>query len=90
MYMDDFEGYAPPPMRVYVVRHGETEENRKGIVQGQLDTKLNAAGVQQAKCVARALKDVPFVVALSSDLERAVQVRLFRSLFKLRNVEANV
>jgi len=71
--MDDLDGYAPPPMRVYVVRHGETEENRKGVVQGQLDTKLNATGVLQAKCVAKALKDVPFVVALSSDLERAVQ-----------------
>lgn len=60
--------------RIYIVRHGETDENRTGIIQGQLDTQLNAAGVQQAHLVAEALKDVPFAMAFSSDLGRAVKV----------------
>ncbi|KAH7343272.1 hypothetical protein B0J17DRAFT_641683 [Rhizoctonia solani] len=29
---------------VYVIRHGETNENRLGIIQGQMDTQLNDAG----------------------------------------------
>ncbi|KAI0707771.1 phosphoglycerate mutase-like protein [Earliella scabrosa] len=57
--------------RVYIVRHGETDHNREGIMQGQLDTALNAAGVEQARLAADALEDVPFGVAYSSDLERA-------------------
>ncbi|KAI9065381.1 phosphoglycerate mutase-like protein [Trametes sanguinea] len=57
--------------KVYIVRHGETEENRRGVMQGQLDTPLNAAGVRQAALAADALADVPFGAAYSSDLQRA-------------------
>ncbi|KAI8989772.1 phosphoglycerate mutase-like protein [Trametes punicea] len=57
--------------RVYIVRHGETDENRHGIIQGQLDTPLNATGVHQAELAADALADVPFGAAYSSDLQRA-------------------
>ncbi|KAI0780579.1 phosphoglycerate mutase-like protein [Trametes elegans] len=60
--------------RVYIVRHGETDHNRQGIIQGQLDTPLNAAGVRQAAQAADALEDVPFAPrggAYSSDLLRA-------------------
>ncbi|KAI0373013.1 phosphoglycerate mutase-like protein [Pilatotrama ljubarskyi] len=61
--------------KVYIVRHGETDHNRQGIIQGQLDTPLNAAGVRQAQLAADALEDVPFEsdggAAYSSDLQRA-------------------
>jgi probable phosphoglycerate mutase len=56
------------------VRHGETDENRKKIIQGQLDFKLNALGKQQALVVAKALEHVPFTHAFSSDLSRAQEV----------------
>jgi 2,3-bisphosphoglycerate-dependent phosphoglycerate mutase len=59
-------------VRVYIVRHGETEENRQGIIQGQLDTQLNSEGEKQADLAAKALKDVPFDICYSSDLRRAV------------------
>ncbi|KAI9458261.1 phosphoglycerate mutase-like protein [Russula earlei] len=58
-------------VRIYITRHGETEENEQGIVQGQLDTALNAEGEKQADLVAKALKDVPFDACYSSDLRRA-------------------
>ncbi|KAJ7286368.1 phosphoglycerate mutase-like protein [Mycena rebaudengoi] len=58
---------------VYVVRHGETQENREGIIQGQLDTALNDTGVEQARLVANALRAVPFDFAYSSDLVRALK-----------------
>jgi probable phosphoglycerate mutase len=57
--------------RVYIVRHAETEENKQKIIQGQLDTILNSEGERQADLVAKALKDVPFDVAYSSNLKRA-------------------
>ncbi|KIY71066.1 phosphoglycerate mutase-like protein [Cylindrobasidium torrendii FP15055 ss-10] len=57
--------------RVYLVRHGETESNRQEIVQGQLDTALNEQGLNQAKILGLALKDIPFDLGYSSDLSRA-------------------
>ena len=62
--------------RFYLVRHGETEENRLGIMQGQMDTKLNEAGIWQARLTARALESVEFIEAYSSDLSRATKVRI--------------
>lgn len=59
---------------VYLVRHGETTENRAGIMQGQRDTELNAAGLEQAQLAANALENVRFAAAHSSDLSRAVKV----------------
>jgi len=60
-----------PPVRVYLIRHGETDANRNGIMQGQLDTALNANGWAQAQAVAQSLRDVPFAKAFSSDAQRA-------------------
>ncbi|KAI0063398.1 phosphoglycerate mutase-like protein [Artomyces pyxidatus] len=57
--------------RVYIVRHGETDENRQAIIQGQFDSHLNAKGIEQGKRVAEALRAVPFTAAFTSDLVRA-------------------
>lgn len=57
--------------RVYLVRHGETQANRDGIIQGQQDTQLNALGVEQARIVGEALKEEEIGCAFSSDLSRA-------------------
>lgn len=62
-------------LRVYVVRHGETEANKEGMIQGHLDTALNEEGVRQVELVAERLKDVPFKLAFTSDLQRAKKVR---------------
>ena len=61
--------------RIYIVRHGETQENHSGIIQGQLDTELNDTGRRQANLVARALQEIPFDFAHTSDLKRAADVR---------------
>ena len=58
--------------RVYIVRHAETEENKQKIIQGHLDTNLNSEGERQADLVAKVLKDIPFDVAYSSNLKRAM------------------
>jgi probable phosphoglycerate mutase len=61
-------------VRVYIVRHGETTENRMGIIQGQLDTELNDEGKRQAQVTALALKNEAFNLAFSSDSHRAMDV----------------
>ncbi|TCD70924.1 hypothetical protein EIP91_000830 [Steccherinum ochraceum] len=62
---------TPSAIRIYIVRHGETDANRLGILQGQMDTPLNANGVLQAEQTAEALERVRFVGAYASDLQRA-------------------
>ncbi len=58
-------------MRLWFIRHGETEHNINGIFQGQLDTELTDVGRRQAEATARALARVPFARILASDLKRA-------------------
>ncbi|MEZ4523725.1 MAG: histidine phosphatase family protein [Thermomicrobiales bacterium] len=58
-------------MRLWLVRHGETQHNLDGIFQGQLDTPLTERGVQQARLTAEALTHIPFARICSSDLMRA-------------------
>ncbi|KAJ7137825.1 histidine phosphatase superfamily [Mycena epipterygia] len=62
-----------PVARIYVIRHGETQENRESVVQGQLNTQLNDTGLAQARRVADALRSVHFDAAYSSDLARALK-----------------
>jgi broad specificity phosphatase PhoE len=46
-----------PP--IYFIRHGETDWNRQGLIQGWTDIPLNERGHAQAKAVAQALIAVP-------------------------------
>ena len=54
--------------RVFLVRHGQTEYNAKGRMQGQLDTDLSPVGVQQAKVTAQMLGDKRIARVIASDL----------------------
>ncbi|GAA5987834.1 hypothetical protein JCM5350_003164 [Sporobolomyces pararoseus] len=58
---------------VSIVRHGETDHNKAGIIQGHLDTPLNSQGEAQARHTAKWLKQngTRFDRAYSSDLSRA-------------------
>lgn len=58
-------------MKLYIVRHGETDNNRNGIIQGIIDTPLNSTGINQAKELKEKLKDVKFDLVISSPLQRA-------------------
>lgn len=60
--------------RVYLIRHGETDANVQKIIQGHLDTQLNATGKRQAQIVGETLRSVRFVAAFTSDLSRAREV----------------
>ena len=58
-------------MRLIITRHGETEENLAGIIQGHLPGTLSEEGIKQAKKLAERLKDEKINVIFSSDLARA-------------------
>lgn len=58
-------------MKIYLVRHGETEWNKEYRLQGQADTRLNDYGRELAQITAEALKDIPFDVIYHSPLSRA-------------------
>ena len=59
--------------RILLVRHGETDWNASGRIQGHSDTPLNAAGRQQAQRVAQRLAREPIRALYSSDLSRAFE-----------------
>jgi len=59
--------------RLCLVRHGETEWNAEGRVQGQLDIPLSTIGLAQAKATAGALAGERFDAIWSSDLVRVRQ-----------------
>lgn len=58
---------------ILLVRHGETVWNQQARMQGQQDSPLTATGLQQARQLARRLKQVRFNALYSSDLGRAHQ-----------------
>jgi 2,3-bisphosphoglycerate-dependent phosphoglycerate mutase len=63
----------PALTHVIMVRHGETEWNRAGRVQGMLDSRLSERGLAQAHAVARALAHESIDLVYASDLGRAQQ-----------------
>ncbi len=60
-------------MKVYLVRHGETEWNSMRKLQGQTDIPLNNYGIELAEITAKALDDIDFDYIYSSPLIRAIQ-----------------
>jgi len=60
--------------KIYLIRHGQTEFNRMGIVQGSgIDTSLNDLGRSQAKAFFHRYQHVPFDRIYTSALKRTVE-----------------
>nr|WP_315421545.1 histidine phosphatase family protein [uncultured Pedobacter sp.] len=59
---------------IYIIRHGETELNRQGIVQGRgINSDLNDLGRAQAEAFYQKYKEIPFDKIYTSDLKRTWQ-----------------
>lgn len=56
--------------RIYLYRHGETEENRRHILQGLMPGTLTEEGKQQIERSVDSLKELAFDLILCSDLKR--------------------
>jgi len=57
---------------LYLVRHGETVDNARQVMQGQTQGELNEEGIRQARELALRLKDEPIDVFVASDLRRSI------------------
>lgn len=63
-------------MNLYIVRHGETNENIGKIMQGNMDTLLNERGKQQAHEASLLLKDIDFKQVYSSPKSRTKETAM--------------
>jgi phosphoserine phosphatase len=62
---------AAAPVEIYLIRHGETEWNERGLFQGTADIPLSERGREQAEALRERLRGVGFDAAYGSPLVRA-------------------
>lgn len=60
-------------MKLYLMRHGETDGNKARVLQGRLDNPLNENGKEQAIRAGEQLKGIAFDAYFVSPLTRAMQ-----------------
>lgn len=60
-------------MLLYIIRHGETNFNKEGRLQGHVDNPLNENGISLGQITGEGLADIKFDAVYSSPLIRAMQ-----------------
>lgn len=60
-------------MKIYIIRHGQTDWNVAGKIQGRQDIPLNAAGRMQAQALAEGMRTRPVTAIYSSPQLRAME-----------------
>ena len=63
-------------MNLYVVRHGKTEWNKLGLVQGKTNIPLSDEGIKELEKAKEKLKDIKFDICFSSPLFRAIETAI--------------
>ena len=63
-------------MTIYILRHGETEENTRGIMQGNMETLLNETGRNQAISVRNLVKEAGIDLVITSPKLRAKETAI--------------
>ncbi len=63
-------------MRIYITRHGETQWNKEGKMQGWMNSDLSDKGMECAKKTGEFLKNIDFDCIYSSPLGRAYDTAL--------------
>lgn len=59
--------------KIYFVRHGETDWNKKKILQGKLNSSLTDFGIEQTQKLSQKIATLNIQIIISSPLERAIQ-----------------
>ena len=59
-------------MKLYFIRHGESQANEQAVFAGQWDAPLTERGRKQAAYTAGFLRNIPFTAVYASDLSRAL------------------
>lgn len=60
-------------MRLFLVRHGQTEKNRLGMMMGHYDDELNETGIEQVKQTKELAMKIDYDAIIASPLKRASQ-----------------
>jgi len=60
-------------MKIYIIRHGQTDWNLINKIQGQKDVSLNKSGIMQAEKVRDEIEKYDFDLIICSPLKRAKQ-----------------
>lgn len=75
-------------MTVYLIRHGQTIWNKKGITQGQKDSPLTLKGKKSAENKGKILRDKNIEIIYSSDLGRCIQTsEIINKFFKVKIIK---
>lgn len=72
-------------MNLYIVRHGQTDYNKLGIIQGISDIPINEKGVKQAEKLKLTIDRLNIDLVISSPLVRTRQTAAI--LVKNRNIK---
>jgi broad specificity phosphatase PhoE len=78
------------PVKLYLVRHGETERSLSGQHTGRTDIPLTAQGEEEAKRLAPRLSGIRFSAALCSPRQRAQKTCELAGLGALAQVEPDL
>lgn len=73
----------------YILRHGETDWNRDGRLQGQTDVPLNDVGRDQARSVASVVSRLDISACYASDLLRAFETAQIALTQHALNIKQN-
>ncbi len=60
-------------MKIYVIRHGRTAWNEKGLMQGKSNISLSPDGKKEALEIREKLSDVSFDICITSPLKRTIE-----------------
>ena len=80
----------PLPLRLYLIRHGETEWALTGQHTGRTDIGLTRHGENEARELGRHLRNLRFTTVLSSPLKRARQTCELVGLDKAAKIESDL
>ena len=71
--------------RIILIRHGETNWNKEGRFQGQIDIPLNEKGKEQASKASQYLEEIKFTKAFSSSMKRPYETA--KIILKNNNIQ---
>jgi broad specificity phosphatase PhoE len=87
---EEYFNRKPDPgcLRLFLVRHGETDANRKRYLQGTSNGLLNECGIRQAEKLSRHLRTTAIDYVYASDLQRAVDTA--RAIAQVHRLEVKI
>jgi len=78
------------PLRLFLIRRGETEWSLSGQYTGNTDIALTTRGEEEARDVGQRLRGIPFAHVLTSPLQRAQQTCALAALEKTPEIEPDL